>query len=319
MAEKRYFLGVDGGGSKTTAVVFDEIGNFICRAVGESINYYSVGMERAKEALADIISRLSEKHFECAVIGMSALSERATKEETRHFCGGIIKSNKIIMDSDLYVALEAMDEKGECAVVISGTGSMAICRNCSGEISHAGGFGYILGDEGSGYSIGLSGIKAAIRAAEGAEKVTLLTQKCLDYFSINNIYELIDLYYNKTVSRKLTAAFAREVMLCAENGDAVAKRILDNEAKLLSETVLSLLKDKNTDIPIGLWGGVFQNNIIFRENFKNLLKRNSFFCVKLLDFTPEVGAIFACYHNSGIEIVDIIKNTIKTTYTSELL
>lgn len=168
MAKKRYFLGIDGGGSKTTAVVFDENGNFICRAVGESINYYSVGMGKARDAMTDIIGCLSEKHFECAVIGMSALSERASKEETEHFCGGIIESNKIIMDSDLYVALEAMDENGECAVVISGTGSMAICRNNGGEINHAGGFGYILGDEGSGYSIGLSGIKSAIRAAEGA-------------------------------------------------------------------------------------------------------------------------------------------------------
>ena len=95
MAEKRYFLGVDGGGSKTTAAVFDDSGNFICRAVGESINYYSVGLENARKAMADLISRLSQKHFECAVIGMSALAERATAEETERFCGGIIESDKI--------------------------------------------------------------------------------------------------------------------------------------------------------------------------------------------------------------------------------
>lgn len=317
MAEKRYFLGVDGGGSKTTAVVFDESGNFISQAVGESINYYSVGMENARDALAEIISSLSKKHFECAVIGMSALGERANEEETERFCNGIIESDKIIMDSDLYVALEAMDEADECAVVISGTGSMAIYRNKNGEISHAGGFGYILGDEGSGYSIGLSGIKTAIRAAEGSEPETLLTQKCLEYFSINNIYELIDLYYNETVSRKKTAAFAREVMLCAEKGDITANRIIDTEAKLLSETVLNLLKNRKADIPIGLWGGVFQHNRIFREKFNALLIKQSFCNVKLLDFTPEIGAIFACYHNSGIKIVDIIKNNIKTTYISD--
>lgn len=314
MTENKYYLGVDGGGSKTTAVVFNEKGEFICKACGESINYYSVGLENARNAMADIINRLSQKKFRCAVIGMSALGERATAEETERFCGGIIESVKIIMDSDLFIALEAMEEEGECAVVISGTGSMAVCRNESGEISHAGGFGYILGDEGSGYSIGLNGIKAAIRAAESCAPETELTGRCLDFFSINNIYELIDLYYEKTVSRKTTAAFAKEVMLCAEKGDTAAMSIIENEAKLLSQTALSLLKGKKGDIPVGLWGGIFQHNPIFRENFSGYLSEIGFCNVKLLDFTPEIGAIFACYRSEGIEIVDIIKNSIKDTY-----
>lgn len=314
MAENKYFLGVDGGGSKTTAVVFNEKGEFICKACGESINYYSVGIESARKAMADIINQLSQKEFDCTVIGMSALCERATAEETNRFCNGIISSKKIIMDSDLFVALEAMDTQGECAVVISGTGSMAVCRNSDGTISHAGGFGYILGDEGSGYAIGLNAIKTAIRAAEGSESETTLTDKCLDFFSINNIYELIDLFYEKTVSRKIIASFAKEVMLCAESGDATAIRIIGSEAKLLSQTALSLLKSKKTDIPIGLWGGVFQNNQIFRDKFAGYLSEKSFSNVKLLNFTPELGAIFSCYRNSGIKIVDIIKETMITTY-----
>ncbi len=319
MKENKYYLGVDGGGSKTTAVVFNEKGEFISKACGESINYYSVGIENARNAMADIISRLSQKSFECAVIGMSALGERATDEETERFCGGIIESKKIIMDSDLFIALEAMDEDGECAVVISGTGSMAVCRNESGEISHAGGFGYILGDEGSGYSIGLNAIKSAIRAAESCTKETELTQKCLDYFSIDNIYELIDLYYNTTVSRKKTAAFAKEVMLCAENGDATALSIIESEAHQLSQTALSLLKRKKSNIPIGLWGGVFQHNIIFRNKFIAILSESGFDNVKLIDFTPEIGAIFACYRSEGIEIVDIIKDSVKSTCTQATL
>lgn len=314
MAENKFFLGIDGGGSKTTAVVFNEKGEFICKACGESINYYSVGMENAKKAMSNIINNLSIKKFDCTVIGMSALSERATDEETERFCDGIIESAQIIMDSDLYVALEAMECEGECAVVISGTGSMAVCRNYDGSISHAGGFGYILGDEGSGYSIALSAIKAAIRAAECCAPSTLLTQKCLNYFSLNDIYELIDLFYEKGVSRKTVASFAREVILCAEKADSVAKEIIESEAKLLSETTLSLLKSKSNDIPVGLWGGMFQHNRIFRESFSEILNKEGYSFVKLLDFTPEVGAIFACYKNSGIEIVDIIRNNIKTTY-----
>lgn len=314
MENTKYYLGVDGGGSKTTAVVFNEKGEFVCKACGESINYYSVGIENARKAMADIISKLSQRSFDCAVIGMSALNERASEEETDRFCGGIIESKKIIMDSDLYVALEAMDESGECAVVISGTGSMALHRNSEGEISHAGGWGYILGDEGSGYSIGLSGIKAAIRSAEGSEEKTALTEKCLEYFSIDNIYDLIDLYYDKTVSRKTTAAFAKNVISLAESGDKTADEIVRNEAKLLSKTVSALLADAKKEIPIGLWGGIFQHNKYFCDIFTDLLDACGFKNVKRISFTPEVGAIFACYKSEGIEIVDIIKESILTTY-----
>ena len=314
MNNTKYFLGVDGGGSKTTAVVFNEKGEFIGKACGESINYYSVGIDNARKSMADIVNLLPVKEFECAVIGMSALAERATEEETERFCGGIIKSNKIIMDSDLFVALETMQTEGECAVVISGTGSMAVCRNADKSISHAGGFGYILGDEGSGYSIGITAIKTAIRAAENCIPATMLTDKCLEYFSVNNIYDLIDLFYEKTVSRKTVAAFAKEVMLCAESGDKAALEIINTEAKLLSQTTLSLLKGKNPATPVGLWGGVFQHNSIFRDAFINHLSESNFNDVKLLDFTPETGAIMCCYRNSGIKIVDIIKDSIKNTY-----
>lgn len=317
MENTKYYLGVDGGGSKTTAVVFNEKGEFICKASGESINYYSVGIENARKVMADIIAGLSQKSFDCAVIGMSALNERASAQETDRFCKGIINSKKIIMDSDLYVALEAMDEKGECAVVISGTGSMTLCRDAKGIISHAGGWGYILGDEGSGYSIGLFGIKAAIRAAEGSEEKTALTEECLRYFSIGNIYDLIDLFYDKTVSRKTTAAFAKNVIALAENGDKTADSIIRSEAKLLSGTVCALLENARKDISIGLWGGIFQHNKYYRDIFTSYLKENGFRNVKLISFTPESGAVFACYKEENIEIVDSIKNNMINTYRSQ--
>ncbi len=308
MADKKYYLGVDGGGSKTTAVVYDEKGNFISKALGESINYYSAGMENARLAMKEIINSLSVKKFDCAVMGMSALNSRAGEEETERFCGGIIDSKKIIMDSDLFVALEAMNCEGECAFVVSGTGSMAVCRDENGEMNHAGGFGYIIGDEGSGYSIALNAVKTAIRAAENIVAPTLLTEKCLEYFSAENIYELIDIFYEKTVSRKKLAAFSEEVYCCARNGDLTAHEILRNEALLLSQTVLSLIKGRKKDISVGLWGGVFQHNKIFRDYFCGFLSENGFQNVKLLDFTPEMGAILACYRASGVETVDIIDN-----------
>lgn len=317
MKKQKYFLGVDGGGSKTTAVVFNEKGEFICKSCGESINYYSVGIENARQAMKDITDKMKIKSFDCAVIGMSALNGRATVEETERFCSGIISSDEIIMDSDLFVALEAMNEGSECAAIISGTGSMAVCRDKEGNIRHAGGWGYILGDEGSGYAIGLAGIKAAIRAAENSAPETALLGECLDYFAIGNIYDLIDLFYEKKVSRKTTAAFAQIVYTCALKDDSVSYEIIKNEAISLSQTALALLNNSKKDIPVGLWGGVFQHNEIFRDIFCDLLCNAGFSEVKLIDFTPEIGAVFAGYKFCGIEIVENITDNIKSTYDAE--
>lgn len=304
----KYYLGIDGGGSKTTAVVFDENGCFVKKAVGESINYYSVGMEKARNNMQAVIDELAVDSFESAFIGMSALNERAGEDTTARFASGIIKSNKTTMDSDLYIALEAMACGGECAVVISGTGSMAVLRNADGSVSHAGGWGYILGDEGSGYVIGLEGIKAAIRSAEGGEETALFTL-CLEHFGIKDIYELIDLYYDKGVERKITAAFAKSVFDLALSGDKVASDIIDRQAHELSLTVKALLKDKQCKI--GLWGGIFQHNELFRQKF---IKNIGFDDIALLPFAPEQGAILAAMKENGLCITDEIKDNIKNTY-----
>lgn len=306
----KYYLGIDGGGSKTTAVVFDENGFFVKKAIGESINYYSVGLETARKNINDIIVSLDFGNYESVFIGMSALNERANSETTNRFASGIISSQKITMDSDLFVALEAMATEGECAVIISGTGSMAIMRNADGLISHAGGWGYILGDEGSGYVIGLGGIKAAIRSVEGGKKTELLSA-CLKHFGIKDIYELIDLYYDKGVERKTTAAFAKSVLELSST-DQVSAEIIEAQATDLAETAKALIK--NPECKTGLWGGVFQNSELFRQKFT---EKSGFTKASLLPLTPEQGAILAAMKESGIKITEEIINNIKKSYNYE--
>jgi len=303
----KYYLGIDGGGSKTTAAVFDDKGCFVKKAIGGSINYYSVGIEKARSNMKSIIDALNVEIFESVFIGMSALNERADAETTERFSHGVINGKKITMDSDLFVALEAMCTDGECAVVISGTGSMAVLRNSDGSVRHAGGWGYILGDEGSGYVIGLEGIKAAIRAAEGGCSTALLNE-CLKHFGINDIYELIDLYYDKGVERKTTAAFAESVFALAET-DFVAGSIIDSQAQQLATTAKALIK--NPKCRIGLWGGIFQNNELFRQKF---IEKTGFEEASLLPLSPEQGATLAAMKETESEITEEIINNIKESY-----
>ena len=316
--ERQLFLGVDGGGSKTTAVVFDETGNFVCSYVGESINYYSIGLDSARANMAQIVAEIGKtagcESFRGAVIGMSALGEKATDEELEAFASGVIEADSIYMDSDLYIAMQALNARNECAVVISGTGSMVTARKADGEMIHAGGWGHILGDEGSGYCIGLDAIKAAIASYEGYGEKTELYEECLSFFEIDNIYDLIGLFYDKGVSRKKVAAFAVNVRVLAATDDKVSYEILESGAKKLSKTVLSLIKDFPKELPIGLWGGIFQHSQLYTGIFTQELEKEGFENVKLLSFTPEIGAVFAAYRFAGVEINEAVLENITNSY-----
>ena len=179
----KYYLGIDGGGTKTTAILCDENAHLISRFVGESINYNSVGMETARENLRQTVDGVLAENdikLNAAFIGMSAISDRADDNFTRKFCAGIIDCDKVTMDSDVYIGLEAMRCDGAAAMVISGTGSMAVGRLPDEKIIHTGGWGYILGDEGSGYSMSVDALRAAICGYEGrAEKTSLICRNHL--------------------------------------------------------------------------------------------------------------------------------------------
>lgn len=305
----KLYLGIDGGGTKTTAVICDSSGRLISSFVGESINYNSVGTAVARENLKKTVDGVSGGRnicFSAVFIGMSAISERADAGTTEALCSGIIDCEKIVMDTDVYIGLEAMKCDGPAAMVINGTGSMAVGRLADGRIIHKGGWGYILGDEGSGYSIALDAIRSAICGAEGSGKPTALTQAVLDYFRIYSIDSLIDIFYDPPIQRSKIAGFAPAVFDCAENGDEVAISIIGNQAKLLADTVCALLREMPEGTPLGMWGGIMQNCENFRTEFaalinKNFPKTNAF----LLNYPPEYGAIFAAMKLDGIDLTEI--------------
>ena len=124
----KYYLGIDGGGTRTTVAVSDECGNILFKDFGKTINFYSVGMEKASQNLKDIICKVSDKLntdiFEGVYIGCSALDNEADAQTLNALCSKI-KAKKIAMNSDLYIALKSVESTLCPCVAICGTGSMA--------------------------------------------------------------------------------------------------------------------------------------------------------------------------------------------------
>lgn len=297
----KYYLGIDGGGTKTTAIICDENAQLISRFVGESINYNSVGMETARKNLKATVDGVlpNDVKLNAAFIGMSAISERADDEFTKKLCKGIIDCNKITMDSDVYIGLEAMRCDGSAAMVISGTGSMAVGRLPDGEIIHTGGWGYILGDEGSGYAICIDALRAAICGYEGSAEKTLLTDAVKEHYQVNDMLELIDIFYDPPMPRSEIAKLAPIVFKCSEN-DGVADAIIRNHAQLLANTVSALLSQLPEGTPLGLWGGIFENYEKFRNLFSaSVNERFPKTEINVLEFAPEYGAVFTAIKTDG--------------------
>ncbi len=297
----KYYLGIDGGGTKTTAIICDENSQLISRFVGESINYNSVGMETARKNLKATVDGvlLKDVKLNAAFIGMSAISERADDEFTKKLCEGIIDCDKITMDSDVYIGLEAMRCDGAAAMVISGTGSMAVGRLPDGEIIHTGGWGYILGDEGSGYAICIDALRAAICGYEGSAEKTLLTDAVKEHYQVDDMLQLIDIFYDPPMPRSEIAKLAPVIFKCAETDD-VANAIIANHAQLLANTVSALLAQMPEGTPLGLWGGIFENYEKFRNLFSATVnERFPETKINVLEYAPEYGAVFAAIKSDG--------------------
>ncbi|MBQ6019768.1 MAG: hypothetical protein IJL26_06260 [Clostridia bacterium] len=292
-----YFLGVDGGGSKTTALVCDETGRPVAKYVGGGLNYNAIGFEAARKNLKEIVDGVLFEHdiaLTAAFLGLSALSERADDALTERLCGGIVDCGRIGMHTDVYIALEAMGVDGPAAAVICGTGSMAAGRLPDGSILHTGGWGHILGDEGSGYALSLDAVRAAIRGAENSGPETLLTEEVLSFFGLADLDGLIGLFYDPPLPRDKIAAFAPSFFDCVTGGDAVAIRIMRAHAESLAATTNALLRKLHPGTPVGLWGGIFEHYSFFREAFAYFV-RTEFedVSIGLLRNPPVYGAVLA--------------------------
>lgn len=308
------YLGVDGGGVKTTAIVANENGKVLAKTVGASIDYKAIGLTAARKNLKNIIKELCEKtgetFFKCACIGSSALNARATAKETEALVSNVIEADNIIMESSIFTAMECMVDTGPCALVISGIDSMVAARNIKGKLSKAGGWGYLLGNDGSGYAIAMDAIKYSIRAYEGSEESTSLLDEMIEYFNIYSPQDFRDKFFDPVTERSKISAFASRVFSCASAGDKVAAEIIAKHARMLAGTTKSLIKDFSTDTVIGMWGGVFVNNRRFRNEYSAaMISQSADYHIELLNYPAECGALFAAYKMDDIKITDdLMKN-----------
>ena len=263
--ESIFVLGLDGGGSHTQAVILDQSGAEIGRGVGGASNHQSVGVEATAQAILKTMKSALEAagnpSLSTACWGMAGL-DRAEDEQ---IIQGIAKQLlpkipvKVVHDSTIaLVGGTAGKQFG--VVIISGTGSIAVGYHPSGRIERAGGWGHLLGDEGSGHSIALRGLNAATRAYDGRDLETSLIDSFTRETGETSFENLASRIYLENWSTPEIASLAPVVITAAENGDEVAIRIVSSAAQelaLAGKVVILKLGLENDAFDVVLSGGIF--------------------------------------------------------------
>lgn len=269
--EQRYFVGVDGGGTKTALVACTADGQKVASAACGPLNYNFIGLDAALENLTEGIAALGlpKESIVAVGIGDPSIDDEAESPVAKEFAARAtaLLGVPVYVRSDAYMTLFALTGGKKAGVlIISGTGSMAIGENDAHEIAVVGGWGRLSGDEGSGYYIGREGICAALRAFDGVAPQTKLTAAALAYFDVCAPRDLISAFYGENGPD--VAGFSRCVAKCAAEGDKVAQNILLDAAHHLSRYASVLIERTKADL-LGVWGSVLCKNDTVRRAFEN--------------------------------------------------
>lgn len=315
-----YVLGIDGGGTKTTGMIVASTGEVKAIAEVGATNINTVGSVGVETEIQKLVLELKALDFEAfnqvSVIfaGMAGAGNDSNKGELESIIGKVTeKAIPCYVDTDAITALYSGSLGQEGIVHISGTGSIAFGINREGKTERVGGWGYLVGAEGSGFSIGQEALKGLFDRYDNCKERSLLDEKILRYFSITEPPEAIPIIYRNTDPRKLVASVVPLVFAAADEGDCGAQHILLGTARDIAENIKclspKLYSTTETRIPVVLAGGLFSRKDWFLPTIEEQLKlAGLYFNLIVPSVPPIVGSVIGGLKMLGQEIdYDYIK------------
>ncbi|HET9017371.1 MAG TPA: BadF/BadG/BcrA/BcrD ATPase family protein [Thermomicrobiaceae bacterium] len=271
-------LGLDGGGSRTRAVVATRDGTVLGTGDAGSSNHQAVGFEPAVRALDEAVAAAwvasgivpkvtgAETMFDAACLGLAGVDRTADRDLIAGWASERHLARRLAIVNDAELVLAAGTEQGWGVALIAGTGSICLGRMPDGAIARAGGWGWRLGDEGSGYDVGSRALRLATQTADGRAGAGSLLRAVLAHWSLDMPEQLLPRAYREGVSPAEVARLAVAVVRLADAGDEPARGILRDAGAELArhvETVAGRLR--LTSPPLALGGGLLRTSAVLRE------------------------------------------------------
>lgn len=276
-------LGLDGGGSRCAAVLgrwADGWLDVLGRGAGGTANPRVAGHETARESLLTAIhaafadAGIDACPVAAACFGLAGVGLAADRDAVLAWATHLPVATTVIVVPDGMLPFADGEAEPWGIVLIAGTGSLALARRRGDPLAaesvadRCGGWGPVLGDEGSGYALGLSALKAAMRAADGRGPATILREAVTRRFAVTEPAELVAKLHAPGVGRREIADVAREALAAANVGDAVATALVVGAATDLAVHVRSLVERNEFAagvFPLRCTGGLLVGSPLLRQ------------------------------------------------------
>jgi N-acetylglucosamine kinase-like BadF-type ATPase len=250
-----YVLGIDAGGTKTVCYLADAKGTIVGEGRGTGANLQAQGELELEKVLHDVIEQaIGERAIlpVAACLGLAGVDRAEDARIVRGIMRRLGFRSRTLVVNDALIALVAGAGDDPGVVLIAGTGSIAYGVNQDGYAARAGGWGHVLGDEGSGFWIGRQALMAVVREADGRGPRTGLTALVLEHFTLEQASGLVHEVYDQTSPRKAVAALGPIVERARAEGDIVAGEILRRASEELTQASASVIER------LGMRGQTFQ-------------------------------------------------------------
>jgi N-acetylglucosamine kinase-like BadF-type ATPase len=297
---RRYAIGVDGGATKTVALIGTEKGEILGRGESGSSNYHNVGTDAASKAIKIAVSRarkrarIRESYSDIGVIALAAVNSPRDLATARDFVRAAEIAPRVFVVHDSVAALHAATHGKPGIVVISGTGCMAAGINKAGRYVRAGGWGYIIDDEGSAYDIGTKALRSAFRTLDGRTPRTKLASALRRRFRVKMLENASPLIYSAEFGIDSIAGLTPLVSKLAPS-DEVCREILRNSGVALAGLTCVVAKQLGIEhdaFSIALVGGTFKAGRYLLQPFRARVRKE---CpraeVLIMKTEPVLGAL----------------------------
>ncbi|WP_399542369.1 N-acetylglucosamine kinase [uncultured Arthrobacter sp.] len=280
-------IGLDIGGTKTRGVRFEHGEPVADESVG-SANVQNVSREEAAAHLAELFAKIGRGTVAQVYAGAGGIDT----EEDAAALAALIEAHApgaritVVHDSRLLLAAGGASTG---VAVIAGTGSAAWGANADGDEARAGGWGYLLGDEGSGYWLGREAVRHSLRRMNQGLEPDELTRALLESCNTDDPNKLIALFHSPDTGRRFWAQQARLVVEAADAGHRVSRDLIDQAGKDLADMASQVLRQLGLDGPVILGSGLGMNVVRLQESFRQHLAAAGVHDVRILEQDPVFG------------------------------
>lgn len=280
------FVGLDIGGSKTRGIVWTDGSVTSDFSVG-STNVQNVSRETAAENMAALFAGLDSHGATAVFAGAGGVDTDDDAAALRNLISPFVPGAQVSVVHDTRLLLAAAGAT-EGVAVIAGTGSAAWGANHAGDEARAGGWGYLLGDEGSGYWLGREAVRHSLRRMDSGEAADELTLALLDYCKLGSPGELIA-HFHQGTTRRYWAAASPVIFAAAAHGHAEALTLVDQAAADLAALAAKAARQLGISGPIVLGSGMGSNVPALQEAFTAKLAEQGLDNVIILREDPIFG------------------------------